>query len=115
MFSFFIFVFTFISKFLISFQSNGAEPATIAPMDVSPDFDTPSSSTSSDKKVSSTAVCLPFSLVPGMDISSKSYQKAVITLGKQKAGTSNKNPLSFLTDRGMLHLISLYFDIDIFI
>ena len=30
-------------------------------------------------------ICLPYSLVPGLDTTSQSYQKAVMTLGKQQA------------------------------
>ena len=30
-------------------------------------------------------VCLPYSLVPGLDTTSQSYQKAVMMLGKQQA------------------------------
>ena len=29
-------------------------------------------------------VCLPYSLIPGLDITSQCYQKAVMTLGKQQ-------------------------------
>jgi hypothetical protein len=48
------------------------------------------------------AVCLPFSLVPGMDTSSLSYQRALVTLSKQQtAPVSNKlSPLRSLLDRG---------------
>ena len=30
-------------------------------------------------------ICLPYSLVPSLDTTSQSYQKAVMTLGKQQA------------------------------
>ena len=30
-------------------------------------------------------ICLPYSLIPGLDTTSQSYQKAVMTLGKQQA------------------------------
>ena len=29
-------------------------------------------------------ICLPYSLVPGLDITSQSYQETVMTLGKQQ-------------------------------
>ena len=63
------------------------------------------------------AVCLPFSLVPGMDTSSLSYQWALVTLSKQQtAPASNKlSPLRSLLDRGphflYLFLVSLNFSI----
>lgn len=75
-------------------------------MDVSPDFPANGSSTPSDKLAA--AVRLPFSMVPGMDFSSKSYQKALITLGKQKVGTSSKKSLVMSTDRGMFPDFSFY-------
>ena len=36
-----------------------------------------------DNGASSTCVRLPYSLVPGMDVSSVAYQKAITTLAKQ--------------------------------
>jgi hypothetical protein len=51
-----------------------------------------------------TVVCLPYSLVPGLDMSSRSYQRAVTTLGKQKpiqTPVTNKVPLVSVLDRGM--------------
>ena len=48
-------------------------------------------------------VCLPYSLVPGIDIASQSYQKAVITLGKQRIDTNpvtKSVPFISVLDRG---------------
>ena len=50
-------------------------------------------------------VCLPYSLVPGIDTSSKSYQRAIVVLGKQQANLApapNKTPLVPFLDRGSL-------------
>ena len=51
---------------------------------------------------SAPAVCLPYCLVPGMDIASQSYQKAVVTLGKQvnPLFASPQVPLISVLDRG---------------
>jgi len=60
---------------------------------------------------STPVVCLPYSLVPGMDITSQSYQKAVITLGKQKinsAPLAKDVPLISVLDRGMFLVPSLF-------
>jgi hypothetical protein len=51
-----------------------------------------------------TTVCLPYSLVPGLDMSSRSYQRAITTLGKQQpsqASVATKVPLVSVLDRGM--------------
>ena len=51
-----------------------------------------------------TTVCLPYSLVPSLDMSSCSYQRAITTLGKQQpiqASATTKLPLVFVLDRGM--------------
>lgn len=51
-----------------------------------------------------TTVCLPYSLVPGLDTSSRSYQRAVTTLGKQQPSQASvvpKVPLVSVLDRGM--------------
>ena len=48
-------------------------------------------------------VCLPYSLVPGLDTTSQSYQKAVATLGKQQTKTvpiAKSVPLISVLDRG---------------
>jgi len=63
---------------------------------------------------STPVVCLPYSLVPGLDITSQSYQKAVITLGKQQntsVTTTERVPLISILDRGTipLHLISSFY------
>lgn len=53
-------------------------------------------------------VCLPYSLVPGLDITSQSYQKAVVTLGKQQttpSTTSEHVPFISILDRGMESLL----------
>ena len=63
---------------------------TNVPLDLTPDL-TP-------------VVCLPYSLVPGLDTTSHSYQKAVITLGKQKSHSvpvTKSVPLISVLDRGM--------------
>jgi hypothetical protein len=54
----------------------------------------------------SSVVCLPYSLVPGLDMSSRSYQRAVTTLAKQQptpAPVTAKAPLVSVLDRGMQH------------
>jgi hypothetical protein len=51
-----------------------------------------------------TTVCLPYSLVPGLDLSSRSYQRAISTLGKQQSPqvpVAPKVPLVSVLDRGM--------------
>ena len=51
-----------------------------------------------------TTVCLPYSLVPSLDMSSRSYQHAITTLGKQQpiqASATTKVPLVSVLDRGM--------------
>jgi hypothetical protein len=51
-----------------------------------------------------TTVCLPYSLVPGLDMSSRSYQHAISTLEKQQptqASVAPKVPLVSVLDRGM--------------
>ena len=56
-------------------------------------------------------VCLPYSLVPGLDTTSHSYQKAVITLGKQKthpAPVAKNVPLISVLDRGMTIVTSSF-------
>src|SRR5277367_3649106 len=53
---------------------------------------------------SAPVVCLPYSLVPGLDTTSQSYQKAVATLGKQQTKTvpiAKSVPLISVLDRGM--------------
>ena len=72
-------------------------------MDV--DFSPVSIPTYSDPvPTSSPVVCLPYSLIPGIDIASQSYQKAVITLGKQKTNAipvTESVPLISVLDRGI--------------
>lgn len=49
-------------------------------------------------------VCLPYSLVPGLDMSSRSYQRAISTLGKQKPIKPSVNPqapIISVLERGM--------------
>ena len=51
-----------------------------------------------------TTVCLPYSLIPGLDMSSHPYQHAITTLGKQQpiqASVTTKVPLVSILDRGM--------------
>ena len=53
---------------------------------------------------SAPVVCLPYSLVPGLDTTSHSYQKAVATLGKQQTNMAliaKSAPLISVLDRGM--------------
>ena len=49
---------------------------------------------------SASVVCLPYCLVPGLDITSNSYQKAVNILGKQQntlvVTTEHVSPISTL-------------------
>jgi hypothetical protein len=82
-------------------------------MDVDP---SPTSSKTALEPIpeSTSVVCLPYSLVPGLDITSQSYQKAVITLGKQQntsVTTTERVPLISILDRGMipLRLISFFY------
>lgn len=56
---------------------------------------------------SKTVVYLPYSLVPGLDITSWSYQKAINILDKQKtnlAPVSKPVPLILVLDWGMMPL-----------
>jgi len=49
-------------------------------------------------------VCFPYSLIPGLDTTSQSYQKAVATLGKQQTKTvpiAKSVPLISVLDPGM--------------
>lgn len=51
-----------------------------------------------------TTVCLPYSLVPGLDMSSRSYQRAISTLAKQQpiqTSVTAKTPLVSILERGM--------------
>ena len=53
----------------------------------------------------SPVICLPYCLVPSMDIISQSYQRAIITLSKQKinlASTTLQVPLILVLDQGMM-------------
>jgi hypothetical protein len=59
---------------------------------------------------SSTVVCLPYSLVPGLDTTSRAYQKAVLTLSKQRPEQTPVVPLVPLIsalDRGTIHVLLL--------
>ena len=61
---------------------------SILPMDVDPDPLTETTPSFPNGSTSSATVCLPYSSVPGMDTSSKLYQKAIATLKKQKPNSS---------------------------
>jgi hypothetical protein len=55
-------------------------------------------------EVPPSVVCLPYSLVPGLDMSSRSYQRALNTLAKQQptpASVTPKVPLVSVLDRGI--------------
>ena len=57
-------------------------------------------------------VCLPYSLVPGLDITSQSYPKAVMTLGKEQAildPVTKQVPLILVLDQGSTPLFLLLF------
>jgi hypothetical protein len=83
--------------YFFTFQKQSeSESVAHALMDVDP---TPSSAATGPAAV----VCLPYSLVPGLDTSSNSYQKAVSTLGKQPTvpvSTTGRVPLISVLDRG---------------
>jgi hypothetical protein len=78
-------------------------------MDVSPDYSNSDTAASSeDKDASVAAVRLPFSMVPGMDISSRSYIKAITILGKQQTETLENKSLTEFSDQGN-HFIAYLF------
>ena len=61
---------------------------------------------------SAPVVFLPYCLVPGLDITSNSYEKAVSTLGKQQSTsviTTERVSLISTLDRGMTFLIYFLF------
>lgn len=67
------------------------------------DVDITTKSPDSEPVVPAT-VCLPFSKVPGMDVSSKSYHKAMATLAKQQGPTvAPKEPRAMrsILDKGL--------------
>jgi len=73
-------------------------------MDVDPTPDTELNNPVVVPEAPPSVVCLPYSLVPGLDMSSRSYQRAVTTLGKQKpiqTSVTTKVPLVSVLDRGM--------------
>ena len=80
-------------------------------MDTDPDFVSSKQAVLDSGLSSATTVCLPFSLVPGMDTSSKAYQKALTTLGKQNSlfvPKSKPGPLRRLMDQGTLDHLFLH-------
>jgi hypothetical protein len=94
-----------------------ANSSDILPVTSSMDVDpSPTSSKTVLESIpeSNPVVCLPYSLVPGLDITSQSYQKAVITLGKQQAtpvSTPERVPLISILDRGAIFLHHVFFSI----
>ena len=74
-------------------------------MDTNPDFAPTTALPLADRNPSVPAtVRLPYSLVPGINIWSYAYQKALATLGKQKIPTGPKNhkkPLPRVIDQGL--------------
>jgi len=69
----------------------------------------PCSGTSESSSVSQAAVCLPFSSVPGMDTSSRMFQKAMLLLNKKKPSatlTTKSSCRSLAADRGKIHSFS---------
>ena len=93
-------------------NSSDALPVTSS-MDVDPS-PTSSKSVLGSVPESSPVVCLPYSLVPGLDITSQSYQKAIITLGKQQTtlvSTPERVPLISILDRGAIILHHAFFSI----
>ena len=78
-------------------------------MDVNPSLTTVETlvATTLDSKP---VICLPYSLVPGLDTTSQSYQKAVMMLGKQQAILDSVTKcvlLILVLDRGSTPLFPL--------
>ena len=77
-------------------------------MDQTSDFpDRPITIISDNGSSLATAVCLPFSLVPGMDTSSNAYQRALVALSKQEVTPLSRKvgPSRALIDRGTLEFL----------
>jgi len=81
-----------------------AEPVISTSMDVDPTPDTEIINQVVVPDIPPSVVCLPYSLVPGLDMSSRSYQRALSTLAKQQptpAPVTPKVPLVSVLDRGI--------------
>lgn len=69
------------------------------------DFPAAPSAPTSEASTSASSVCLPYSLVPGMDFTSSGFQKALITLGKQKRPSAELRPMFTAPQPGNFPLV----------